>query len=107
MKKSFTKGLDSLIGPAKDELLEQASQAAKKKGRQPEQKARAKASQEGTKPGETRATFIIQEDLLEDMKAIAYWEREKIKDVLNRALAAEVARYKKAHKTLKPKPKGE
>jgi hypothetical protein len=41
------------------------------------------------------------------MKAIAYWEREKIKDVLHRALVAEIERYKKTHKTIKPKPKGE
>jgi hypothetical protein len=104
MKKSFTSGLDSLLGT--DPNSQKATKEAPRKGRKPAAEPReiTKASQEGTKPGETRATFIIQEDILEDIKAIAYWEREKIKDVLQRALEAEIKRYKQTHKAIKPKP---
>jgi len=39
-----------------------------------------------TSEGETRATFIIEELLLNRLKAIAYWERKQIKAVLKEAL---------------------
>jgi hypothetical protein len=43
-------------------------------------------SQVGLQDGETRATFIIDEEQLEKVKAIAYWDRDLIKNVLNKAL---------------------
>ena len=51
-----------------------------------------KSSQEGTKEGETRATFIVKEGLLEKLKAIAYWERILIKEVVTSALEKAVAK---------------
>jgi len=45
-----------------------------------------KTSKLGTKPGETRATFIVNEDQLEKVKAISYYDRISIKDVLSKAL---------------------
>lgn len=43
-------------------------------------------SRDRTNEGETRATFIIEELLLNRLKAIAYWERKQIKAVLKEAL---------------------
>lgn len=37
----------------------------------------------GLKPGWTRGTFILMEDHLEKLKALAYFEREDIKDTLS------------------------
>jgi hypothetical protein len=107
MKKSFTSGLDSLLGePSPRTAPAKQDPPRAKRGRPAKQdKEITKTSQEGTKPYETRATFIVREDLLEDLKAIAYWERSLIKDVVNRALAAEVESYKKAHKGLQPIPR--
>ena len=39
------------------------------------------ASEKGTKEGETRATVIINKEILRDIKALAYWERLPIKDI--------------------------
>lgn len=96
-KKNFTGGLNSLLGDQPEKP---------KKGR-PVTSTReiTKSSQEGTKEGETRATFIIKEELLDKVKALAYWERLKIKDVLNTALEETVARYEKKHGDIKPIPK--
>lgn len=107
MKKSFTSGLDSLLGETSPKTAPASKGAPKaKRGRPAKQdKEIIKTSQEGTKPSETRATFIVREDLLEDLKAIAYWERTLIKDVVNRALATEVESYKKTNKGLKPIPR--
>jgi hypothetical protein len=49
--------------------------------------------QKGLKEGETRATFIVQEDALEKIKAIAYWDRKNIKDVLQTALEMYISQY--------------
>lgn len=96
-KKDFTGGLGSLLG----------DQPATKKGRPVTQtKVVTKSSQEGTKENETRATFIVNETLLEKLKAMAYWERLKIKDALATALEDSIAKYEKKHGTIKPMPKG-
>jgi hypothetical protein len=49
--------------------------------------------QKGLKEGETRATFIVQEGALEKIKAIAYWDRKNIKDVLQTALELYISQY--------------
>lgn len=84
-KKDFTSGLNSLLGDQENKP---------KKGRpQTVTKEITKSSQEGTKEKETRATFIVNEELLDDVKAIAYWERSLIKDVVNTALKEYIERY--------------
>ena len=96
-KKNFTGGLGSLLGDKTSKI---------KRGRPVTQtKEITKSSQEGTKESETRATFIVNEDLLEKVKAIAYWERELIKDTINRALQETVNSYIKKNKVLKAIPK--
>jgi len=96
-KKNFTGGLNSLLGDQTEKP---------KRGRPVTQtKEITKSSQEGTKENETRATFIVNEDLLEKLKAIAYWDRCLIKDVVNTALQDVVAKYEKKNGDIKPVPK--
>jgi hypothetical protein len=64
-----------------------------------------KSSQEGTKENETRATFIVKEDLLEKLKAIAYWDRTLIKEVVDKALEEAVVKYEKKNGPVKALPK--
>jgi hypothetical protein len=49
------------------------------------------ASQEGLPDGWIRATFIVQEHQLAQIKALAYWERKQIKEVITEALSAYLA----------------
>ena len=96
-KKNFTGGLNSLLGDQPEKP---------KRGRPVTQtKEITKSSQEGTKENETRATFIINEELLDKLKAIAYWDRVLIKDVVNTALQEPVAKYEKKNGDIKPIPK--
>jgi hypothetical protein len=96
-KKDFTGGLNSLLGEQPEKP---------KRGRPVTQtKEITKSSQEGTKENETRATFILNEELLEKVKAIAYWDRVLIKDVVNTALQETVAKYEKKNGDIKPIPK--
>jgi hypothetical protein len=96
-KKNFTGGLSSLLGDQPEKP---------KKGRPVTQtKEITKSSQEGTKEGETRATFIVKEELLEKLKAVAYWERRMIKEVIASALEETVAKYEKKNGPVKLIPK--
>lgn len=45
-----------------------------------------KSSERGLGKGLTRATFIIKYDYLETLKAMAYWDKSSLKDILNEAL---------------------
>jgi hypothetical protein len=100
-KKNFTGGLNSLLGEGKAR-----DKTTKKVGRPKTQfKEITKSSQEGTKENETRATFIVNEELLEKLKAIAYWDRVLIKDVINKALLEVVDSYEKKSGKIKPIPK--
>jgi hypothetical protein len=95
-KKNFTGGLNSLLGDQTEKP---------KRGRPVTQtKEITKSSQEGTKENETRATFIINEELLDKLKAMAYWDRVLIKEVINSALQDAVAKYEKKNGTVKPIP---
>jgi len=79
-KKDFSGGLDVLLG-----------------GDSPKETPKreiTKTSQIGTKPNETRATFIINEDTLENLKALAWFERKTIKQVLNEALQGYIKNIK-------------
>jgi len=95
-KKNFTGGLNSLLG----------DNEKPKRGR-PKTSTRevTKSSQEGTKEKETRATFIVNEELLEKLKAIAYWDRKLIKEVVDTALQDRVDKYEKKNGDIKPIPK--
>lgn len=94
-KKDFSGGLSSLLGEQPD----------KPKVGRPKTNFReiTKSSQEGTKENETRATFILNEDLLDKLKAVAYWDRVTIKQVVNTALEEYLSRYEKKNGEIKPK----
>ena len=96
-KKNFTGGLNSLLG----------DQPEKPKRGRPKTSTReiTKSSQEGTQEKETRATFIVNEELLDKLKAIAYWDRKLIKEVVDTALQDAVAKYEKKNGDIKPIPK--
>ena len=84
-KKDFKSGLNILLGEDKAEEI--TRRGITKRGV-------TKTSQIGTKPGETRATFIINEDTLENLKALAWYERKTIKQVLNEALEGYIKKNK-------------
>jgi hypothetical protein len=95
-KKDFSGGLNSLLG---------ATNKESKVGRPKTVfKEITKSSQEGTKIDETRATFIIKEELLDKLKAIAYWDRILIKDVVNTALQEAIDKHEKKNGSIKPIP---
>lgn len=49
-------------------------------------------------------SFRIREDLLEKVRALSYWERETITDLVNEALAEFIARHEKKNGKIQPAP---
>jgi hypothetical protein len=50
--------------------------------------ASIKTTQRGLQDGWTRATFILRKQHLEELKALAYWSRRTIKEVMDEALGS-------------------
>lgn len=50
--------------------------------------ASIKTTQQRLQNGWTRATFILRKHHLEEIKALAYWERKTIKEVMDEALSS-------------------
>lgn len=117
-QKDFSTGLKDVLGSTKKKTTkakaapkktETASPLKKKKetrGRKPNPNPRVltKTSQKGTKAGESRATYILKEELIEKLKDLAYWEREALKDVVGEVLTKYVADYEKKKGKIKPRP---
>lgn len=91
-KKNFKGGLDTLLG--------EAGYTPKKK----EPKIAQKSTKQGLPDNEIRATFIVEEGALEKLKAIAYWDRLTIKEVVQEALGSYLESYEKKNGKVKPKP---
>jgi len=90
-KKSFTGGLDSLL--SSDEP--KTTKAARVRN----------SSTDGLPEDEVRYTIIAKTSTLEKIKAIAYWDRLKIKEVADEALDSYIEKYEKERGAIKPIPK--
>ena len=105
-KKTFKAGINTVLGEGPKVKAPINKEVVRPVGRPKTQfKKTTKTSQEGTKENETRATFIVKEDLLDKLKAIAYWDRTLIKEVVDKALEEAVLKYQKKNGPIKPLPK--
>ena len=48
----------------------------------------ANSLEKGLHDGWTRATFVLRKDYLSKLKAVSYWDRKKIKEVIDEALGS-------------------
>lgn len=80
MTKSFKNGLHTLLNETADKMDDETG----KKRIYP--KTQNHPSRKGTRAGDIRATFIMNEAQLEHIKAMAYWERISIKTVIFEAI---------------------
>lgn len=103
-KKSFTGVLNTMLGE-----VQEPDAPKKKKGSRPttstSKTEKAKQEARESKRKETRATFIVQENLLEQLKDLAYWNRVTIKDVLNTFLQEGINKRIQEEGHIKPRPK--
>ena len=81
-KKKVTSGLDSILGQPK-----------------PIEK------EEITKEKDFRATIVVNEEIWEKIKAVAYWDRKKMKDLTDFIMLDFITKYEKKNGEIKPMPK--
>ena len=48
--------------------------------------AKPNSLEKGLQDGWTRATFVLRKDYLSKLKAVSYWDRKKMKEVIDEAL---------------------
>ena len=46
---------------------------------------KANSLEKGLQDGWTRATFVLRKDYLSKLKAVSYWDRKKMKEVIDEA----------------------
>ncbi len=92
-KKNFSGGFDSLLGSATEQVTKEETPAV------------AEVAPEENVVSEIRATFIVDKNLMDKMKAIAYWDRTYIKDVINEAFAEYIKKYEATNGEIKPMSK--
>jgi hypothetical protein len=50
--------------------------------------SKGSTTSKGLRPGWTRATFIVKEETVQQLKAVAYWDRKELKRVVEEAFRA-------------------
>lgn len=68
----------------------------------PSGQSRGITTSKGLRPGWTRATFIVREETVQQLKAVAYWDRKELKRVVEEAFGVYLA-----GKRVPPIPEGE
>lgn len=67
--------------------------------------ANRRSTEVGLQEGFTRVTIIVDKNLIEKCRDIAYWERLRDLDVYNQALREFVERYERSqNKSVEPRP---
>jgi hypothetical protein len=89
-----------------DTPQDSSSHTPKRRGRPPLYPGRVanNSSEDGLPEGEIRATLILHKAAVEQMKAIAYWDRVLIRDVFQDAVDKHIQDYIKKHGKLEPIP---
>ncbi|MGC8722567.1 MAG: hypothetical protein ACP5VF_01665 [Acidobacteriota bacterium] len=57
----------------------------------PARPPRGSTTSKGLRPGWTRATFIVKEETVQQLKAVAYWDRKELKRVVEEAFGQYLA----------------
>ena len=82
--KPSTHGGQSKVGnPSKQELPSPPSPPDN--SGTPSKPRRGSTTSKGLRPGWTRATFIVREETVQQLKAVAYWDRKELKRVVEEA----------------------
>ena len=82
--KSSTQGGSSKADkPSKQDLPSQQSRSDHPST--PARSPRGSTTSKGLRPGWTRATFIVREETVHQLKAVAYWDRKELKRVVEEA----------------------
>ena len=104
-KKGFKSEFTSLLGTTQMPANEQPPAVQDSTHANNTDKAITRVADQSGKDLEVRATFIVQEELLDKIKGIAYWDRLQIKEVVNAALLRYIEQWENQNGAVKPAKK--
>jgi hypothetical protein len=109
VKKSFRGGLDSLLGTDEEEEVQPSPQQPTATKSAPSARAASNAASMSAKAidekeEESRTTLVLPVSLMDKVKAVAYWERLTLKDVVLSALEDYLKAYEKKQGAIPPMP---
>lgn len=90
--------------------LKRAAEQAKERGvygtkgrpkRTDKDNASAPSAEKGTRPGETRKTYLVSIATADKLESIAYWERKTMREVMGEAMLQYVKTYEKKNGPIK------
>ena len=64
-------------------------------------------SARGLRDGLNRFSIVLPIDVLDKLRAVAYWNNMSVKDVITQFLESGIDRYQKRHGEIKPVPQGD
>jgi len=99
-KKEFKTDISNFLGETPKNKKSQDKKRGPGRPKDPNKRTPENSSQLGTRNGETRATFVIKEETLEKIKAIAKKEGFYISDVAKEAFNRFIRDYEKAKGTI-------
>jgi hypothetical protein len=67
-------------------------------------KSKVRTKETGCREGETRFTTILDKELVENARKLAYWDRRTVKAVFTLAMEEYIRNYEKKNGKLKPVP---
>jgi hypothetical protein len=71
---------------AKDPLTKLGEDIKQSTSSKQSNNSKASTTKKGLPEGWSRATFIVRDEYLEKIKAVGYWDRKQIKEVLDEAI---------------------
>jgi hypothetical protein len=101
-KKGFKSEFSNLLGTSQMPVAEQQLSTAQDNTHAHDND---KTTTRSTDHAEARATFIVQEELLDKIRSIAYWDRLQIKEVVNAALLRYIEQWESQNGVVKPTKK--
>ena len=88
-------------------VVTQAKEKVRKVGRPKVKPEPATPAEAGCKIGEMRVTTILEKDLMEQVRRLAYWDQRAVKTIISRALKQYIEAYEKENGKLQAIPERE
>jgi len=101
-KKSFKTGLENLI--QRTNVSDDGPVLPQRHGPADTGSHKPKSTQAGCLPGESRVTYILNEELQEKIKDIAHHQKLTIKEAVTHAFTFFIQAYERKHGPVEPRP---
>lgn len=90
-KKTFAKGIDAILGGCEELEENEPKQTTMSPKNIINEVQEADVELDQERPAEVRTTVLIEADIIEKIRAFAYWDRKLFKDIVNESMSKYIA----------------